>query len=393
MAERAAAGGQEVADFDLHGFVGIRLLGADPHARARVVAQLGPIEAQLKREPDITVQFVDRLEHGALTYVTWQESAFDEEAFYLLAGRGRVRAKTRIPFEAVGARCDIVCERAVPAVPLLLAIVNMTALTKGVLPLHASAFLYQGLGILATGWAKGGKTEALLGFMRNGARYIGDEWVYLTPDGRMLGIPEPIRLWRWQIRQLPEIAARLRRSEQIRLGLLDGIANAAERVAPGRGGGLAGSVLRRSIPVLRRQISVQVPPARLFGPENIALEGQVDRVFFMSSHEQPGLRMDDIDAGELATRMSASLVHERQLLLDYYGQFRFAFPDRRSDPLESAPETELALLQRAFAGRAVSWLRHPYPVDIESLVPPIVAHLPSDPSPGVPAEAPPTVER
>jgi len=54
-------------------------------------------------------------------------------------------------------------------VPHLLAVINLTALAKGVLPLHASAFTYRGLGVLATGWAKGGKTETLLEFAWLGA--------------------------------------------------------------------------------------------------------------------------------------------------------------------------------------------------------------------------------
>jgi hypothetical protein len=370
VAEQSAATNAAV-DFDLHGYVGIRLLDAEDRDRRHVVAQLGPIEATLEREPDITVRFVDRLQHGPLTYVSWQETAFDETAFYLLAGRGNISAKTRIPFENVGDRCDIVCERRQSTVPLLLAVVNMTALAKGLLPLHASAFVHDGRGVLATGWAKGGKTEALLAFMSRGARYVGDEWVYLTPDGRMFGIPEPVRLWGWQVRQLPTIAARLRRPERLRLGVLQGIANAAGTLAPRRGGGVAGSVLRRGVPMLRRQVNVQVPPARLFGAENIAQEATIDTILFMSSYDQPELHVEDIDPDELANRMAASLIHERLPLMSCYRQFRFAFPDRRSDLLERATEVELALLHKALGGRRASWLRHPYPVDIESLVAPI----------------------
>lgn len=66
--------------------------------------------------------------------------------------------------------------------PLLIALVNATALSKGVLPLHASAVTFEGTGPLVAGWSKGGKTEALLSFMRRGALYVGDEWVYLSAD-------------------------------------------------------------------------------------------------------------------------------------------------------------------------------------------------------------------
>ncbi len=105
----------------------------------------------------------------------------------------------QIPFAEIGQQqCRIVCATGLPAVPLLIPILNLTALNRGILPLHASAFRYQDVGVLTTGWSKGGKTETLLAFMDRGANYIGDEWVYISDDGRhMTGIPEPIRVWEW----------------------------------------------------------------------------------------------------------------------------------------------------------------------------------------------------
>lgn len=365
-----------VVDLDLGGRVGVRLVDADDRSRARVIAQLGPIEAPLERPPDITVRFVDRLEHGSLTAVAQGETAFDDHSFLVLSGAGRVRAKARIPFESIGGPLEIVCERALPAVPHLLASVNMTALAKDVLPLHASAFVHDGRGVLITGWAKGGKTEALLAFMRRGARYVGDEWVYLMPDGRMFGVPEPIRMWRWQLRQLPELAARASRGDRVRMALLDGVAGGIERLAPARSGGFAGNALRRVAPVLRRQVNTRVAPSRLFGPDRVQREpAPIDAVVFVSSHDQPDVRIEEVDAAEVAGRMRASLEHERHALLEAYRQHRFAFPDRRSEAIERAPETEARLLDQALAGRRVAWLRHPYPCDIDTLFPPIAARV------------------
>jgi hypothetical protein len=101
----------------------------------------------------------------------------------------------------------------------------------------------------------------------------------------------------------------------------------------------------------------------------------VDTVVFISSHDSPEVRIEEADAGEVARRMSASLAHERHGLLESYGQFRFAFPERRSEAVESAPDIEAQLLARALEGRRVAWLRHPYPCEIDSLYPPIAALL------------------
>lgn len=80
MTEQPIGRASTNVDFDLHGYVGIRLLDARENDVAKVRRQLGPLQSPLAREPDITVRFVDRLDHGPLTYVGWQESGFDERA-------------------------------------------------------------------------------------------------------------------------------------------------------------------------------------------------------------------------------------------------------------------------------------------------------------------------
>lgn len=362
-------------DFSLHGQLGVRLIDARARDRLRVLYQLGPLDGSRNGEPDVSIRFVDRIEHGRLTYVAWPECAFDDSRFYLLRGRGHVQAKAMIPMQDVGGPCEIVCERALPEVPLLIPLLNLAALGKGILPLHASAFVHRGRGVLVTGWAKGGKTEALLAFMDRGAMYVGDEWVYLTTDGRMFGLPEPIRLWRWQVQQLPEFAARLRRSSRLRMDLLGSVAALADRLTPRRSGGLPGSVLRRATPVLRRQVNVRVAPSRLFGPDRIHGPTAFDAVVLMSSHEGTTITVDDVAAEAIAARMLSSLEYERSTLLAYYRQFRFAFPDRPSPVLDRAPAIEAELAGRALRGLPAAWLRHPYPCDIASLFDPIAARI------------------
>lgn len=362
-------------DFDLHGHVGVRLLDATPSDVAKVVRQLGPLQASLTRPPDISVRFVDEIRgHGPLTFVGLGETGFDDEAFYLLRGKGNVPARTMIPFDAVGGRCEVVCERGVPAVPLLLAIVNMTALGKGLLPLHASAFVHGGTGVLATGWAKGGKTEALLALAGRGAHYVGDEWVYVTPDRSMYGVPEPIRLWGWQLAQLPEVRNRVARHRLVRLGVLDAAARAVEQATRSTPLRLS-SLLRRLAPVLRRQVYLQIPPARLFGADAIALRGRLDEVVLVTSRDGPGIAIEPIDAAELGRRVLASLEEERSPFMAHYRQFRFAFPDRRSPAVDQAVRTEEGLVERAFAGVRCSALHHPYPLQISGLVEPLESLL------------------
>jgi len=153
---KATQAGSEAIDYDLHGLAGVRLVDATPGDEAAVSRQLGPIRAPLDREPDIVVRFVDRLQTNRLRYLGAGEAAFTDDAFLVLRSKHKVPAKVRIPFAEIGDRCEIVCERGLPAVPLLVPILNLTVLARGALPLHASAFVYGGTGVVATGWSKYG---------------------------------------------------------------------------------------------------------------------------------------------------------------------------------------------------------------------------------------------
>jgi hypothetical protein len=355
-------------DYDLHGLAGVRLLDAAAGDVAAVDRQLGPIRGALRREPDIVVRFVDELEvRGPVRLLGLAEAGFSDDAFLLLRSRHKARARVQLPLdEAGGDRCEIVCERGLPAVPLLIAVLNLTVLSRGALPLHASSVIHDGTGLVATGWSKGGKTEAVLAFTANGARFVGDEWIYVEPDGRTVhGIPEPLRLWDWQLRQLPAVRAQVGRGHRMRLGTLRTVEGAG-RLAARRGGRVRRPAERVSA-FVSRQLHADVAPERLLAPGAIALSGPFDRLFLVGSWERPDTVVREIDPAEVADRMAASLEHERAPLTEAYERFRFAFPDRRNPHIDEAPERERALLRRVFAGKTAYAVEHPYPVDLEEL--------------------------
>ena len=367
----AAVHGSAWCDFDLHGMVGIRLVGASPDDRAAVARQLGPIGSPLAREPDIVIRFVERLRRDTpLELIGLDDTAWTGDDFFLLRAKHKARTRVQIAFDAIGGRCEIVCERGVPAVPLLVAIVNLTVLARGGLALHASAFRYRGTGVLVTGWSKGGKTELLLGFVEHGAEYIGDEWIYIAPDGdRMYGIPEPIRVWDWQLEQLPRYWGEIGAAESLRLATLRqahrmtaGIANTP---AEHRMGG--GRPFRRLADLIDRQRYAFLTPARSFGAKAHALSGSIDRVVFVGSSEDRRTRLEPVTAAWIAERMVHSLADERSGLLASYRRFRFAFPHRANPLLDGAAQLELERLHRMLDGRPCYALLHPYPPSIRDL--------------------------
>lgn len=359
-----------VVDYDLHGLAGLRLLNASASDAAAVTRQLGPIQAPLTRAPDIVIRFVDRLPTASrVRYLGVDEAGFTDDAFLVLRSRHKARARVQIPFQQIGQQCEIVCESGLPAVPLLIPIINLTVLAKGALPLHASAFTYHGVGVLNTGWSKGGKTETLLAFMAHGARYIGDEWVYISGDGRkMYGIPEPIRVWDWHLQHLPQYRALVGSGDRARLWAIK-LAQSLEGAMPNgaRKELFPVKAIRRVTPLLKRQSFVDIHPQKLFGEGFGTLAGTLDEIFFVVSHETPDVIVEPMDAGEIARRMVFSLQHERLDFMSYYLKFRFAFPGVSNELIERAEELQRERLAQVLAGKTAHAVYHPYPVPIPAL--------------------------
>jgi hypothetical protein len=359
----SASTGGACVDYDLHGFVGIRLLGASDSDVAAVAGQLGPIRGGLQRAPDIIIRFVDRVPAPGARLLGATEAAFTDSSFFVLRGRHKTAVRVQVPMAEVGGPCEIVCGTGVPAVPLLIPIINLTALAKGVLPLHASAFVHRGKGVLVTGWAKGGKTEALLAFVAHGAGYIGDEWVYVSPDGRRLhGIPEPITLWDWHLDDLPQFRARLTAAQRARLRAGRVVTERLGRAAQRRAG-----ILARALPLLERQGAVNATPAQLLGTRDQPLEGDFDRLFFVVSHDLRDVVVSDVSAEYVARRMVFSLLYERRDLLTEYLRFRFAFPERPNALIEDLERIQREALQGALAGKPAHLVAHPWPASIPAL--------------------------
>jgi hypothetical protein len=349
-----------VTEYDVHGLVGVRLVDATPREVAAVDRQLGPVKATapLEGDADIVVRFVDAVEAAQPARLLGAaEAGYTEDAFLILRSKHKSRTRVLFDLQRVGTPgFEIVCDRGIPAVPLLTATINLTVLSKGnALPLHGAAFTYNGTGVVVTGWSKGGKTESVLAFTAQGAQFVGDEWVYLTADGKLVhGLPEPMRLWDWQLRQLPEVRRRIGADDRRRLAAL----RVASRTAGGR-------TPPRVANLLAKQQHADVAPETLFG--ELSPTGTFDRLFFASSWERPETEVRRIDPLEVAGRMAWSLRFERSPLRAHYEMFRFAFPDRVNPLIEAAPQREEELLRKVFAGKPAFMVDHPYPVDLAEL--------------------------
>jgi len=344
-------------DYDLHGLAGIRLVDATPEDIAVVTRQVGPLQAPLEREADIIIRFVDQLEISSSIRYLGLDAGFTDDAFLVLRSKHKSRARVQIPFDRIGKRCEIVCQRGLLQVPLLIPILNLTILGKGALPLHASAFTYRDTGFLATGWSKGGKTEALLAFMAGGASYVGDEWIYLNGDGsRMYGIPEPVRVWKWHFDSLPQYRKVVRGAERGKLRLLELALT-----------GMNWLRVNRMRALLGKQLYVDVSPYELFGEEKCTLAGVPEKLLFVASHEAPEVTVRSLDAQEVSKRMVFSLQEEQLTFTSFYWKFRFAFPEAANELVETSLERQTEILNRLLAGKEAYEVLHPYPVPLPAL--------------------------
>jgi hypothetical protein len=329
--------------------------------------------------PDITIRFVDRLPaSGPVRLLGLDDAAFTDTDFLLLRSRFKSRARVAIPLDRAGSALEVTCERGLRTVPLLVPLVNLAALARGIVAVHGSVVSYGDTGILVVGWSKGGKTESVLGLMARGAEFVGDEWVYVHPDGRAVGLAEPCRVWDWQIAQLPWLAARVGRGARVRLRATAALAGAIRglRSVPLIGRTALGGVLDRGEPVVRRQLSVQVPPARLF-PGRLRHDTTVDAIVLAVSSEDPAISADPVAAAEVIRRMVRSNEHERLDLAAAALKFGFAFPDRPAAGLDGVSGREGVALTTALGNRPAWLVRHPYPPRIDDLAQAILAALPT----------------
>jgi hypothetical protein len=358
-----------VKTHSIHGIVTIAVDGAPPDVESKIWRLFGPSAGDTTSPPDIHISFTDRLPRTpGLRYVGLNEAAFDEERFYLLDAQGR---RIQIDLTQVAGPLTIRCERGVTEVPLLIELVAHALLRKGHVLLHSASFVYQGKGVVATGWRKGGKTELLLSFMANGAHFVSDEWTIVSPhEGLVRGLATIAGIWDWQLRSLPVYWSRLDAADRYRLQVLRAYRR-LYRSLPRRNRPSGG--VRRILHELGQETGpswlaqVRPQPEQLFEGRLWSGGAPLDRVLFGIMGDGDEITTRPIDTAEIAARMVASQAFERRTLGAAYDEFKFAFPNTRSAAIEDAAALERDLLVHALGGAVAYEVVHPYPVSLPQL--------------------------
>ena len=359
---------KNTVEFDIHGIIGIRLVNPSDHDIKYISKLLSEFRSDLNREPDITIVYKEKWDLGNISYLGLNEAAFNEDGFYILSN-GRQQIKVKIPFEQIGGKCEIVCEQGISGIPLLNRIINLTFLKKKYLPIHASAFSYNDLSVLVIGWSKGGKSEALFSFINHGAKFIGDEIVIISADGKkMFGIPVPVSIWEWQFSEIPDLIPPLSMQQKVLFGsihFLDGVHKISKKVKLNNNSLI--SLLGDALPTLKKQLNIRVAPEKMFNGKLQWEKVNLDRIVLTMSYSKEEILVSECHKDEIINRMICSNLFEFDSLYQYYNTFKFAFPGIKNEFLESLPEVYNELLPKALSGVESYKVLHPYPVSYERL--------------------------
>jgi hypothetical protein len=345
----------------------IRLQGAGPADADAISRQLGLPLTHPQGKAAVTVEFSDGLDAGDMTLFGAGHVGFTNDEFRILRDSTGRSVDVSIPFEKLGRQTTLKVRRGVDHIPLLPNIVCFTALCRGFLPIHASSFRFQEQGVMVAGWCEGGKTEALLGFLDQGAQPIADDWTLLDPSlEKMIGLPLPVTLWDWHLTELPSIRHRLPRRTRAQQGALRGCDRFLDFVNRRRVPMPFGGLRRKLEGLVRRQRHVCLPMAQLSSTQTSPTP--IDKLFLIENHSSSSTRIAPIDPHKVADRMVWALEQEMKPLREFYTMYRFAFPERSNQLFESTATIHNERLHKAFAGKEAYLITHPHPAPIGRIV-------------------------
>lgn len=362
-----AAGRFERVDFDIHGLIGMRLINASAGDLAAVCRQVGDFRKALLRPPDVTLRFMNCLSTSPVQHLGPGKGFTNGEFLSITAETGRPGSS--IPLDQLGSPCEIVCASGQKSLPLLMPILNLSALAKGCAVIHGSALVHNGVGIILAGWAGSGKTNALLGFVSIGAEFIGDEWILLRADGeQMYGFGGQIGLSASHFETLGATNLGFQGARRI---FLDGLSLSSQMLKQmfKRKGkhSRARSVTARALSALQESFIPRRTPRELFPGHVRSLAAKPSKLFLLLRHDSPQITLERAAPPELALRVAHLVQHEQSTLMEHYHAFRFAFPDRANTLIECMAERRQQLLTSALAGMETYIVRHPYPFSFADL--------------------------
>ena len=355
-------------DFNLHSLFSIRLEDPTPETIQAVKNQLGVSPSSLQEELDLTVCYVDHF-NAPMSHLVMGSTGFTHDEFYVVSSTGRKAFRVQFPFHALGEPCRVICEAGTTEIPLLHLIINLRMLAKGLMPIHASAFVFDGTGVVVNGWPKGGKTSTLFSFLAHGAQFISDDWLFVDSDSRIYGLMQPIKLSDWQLNQLPDYQQRVSRTKQWTIQGIRWLDTVMQTVPESlQTDFLPTKAFYKGLKRLNNsQRHVYLSPEQLFGSDLVAPTGDFDVLLLTLSQETSDVVITPM-ATELAIeRLLAAFQYEWLQWEKYYIQYLYAFPHRPNLLMDTSHKKQRELLEHILKNKPIFAVSHPHPVALDKL--------------------------
>ena len=364
-------------DYDFHGILGLRLVDPNLSFARWVGAELEPLGTSASSiDPDLSVartsaSVTSDAQFSLGNAGDYQECVYSDSELWLRSDGEFLN----IPFEELGKRCEIRYTsefRARRAWRYVRPILQIGLLEKGALAVHASSMIYRDKGILFAGWAESGKTEALLGFLMDGASMISDKWTIVSERGNaMYSFPSRVTMRDWVPKYLPEILEILTPGQKRRLRIGGAMTALASRVLQSvRGSDSVAMVSEVLRPALDTGRTVTIDQSQLAGltgrnvkSNSAATRAPFDKLFLLLPSNRQDIRVEPSTAAEVSPRLAECASYERRHLFGLYSKFKYAIPNAPPTALDDVKEREESMLQRVLATKEVYQVLAPFPCD------------------------------
>jgi hypothetical protein len=328
-------------------------VAASTSEAADLSGRLGLPETEPPSDPDLVVTFAD--EELALEDVQLlgDDSGFDGERFLIL---GRLAGGARAGAVRLGEPIELVSSHRARSLPLLVPLLDLAALRKSVLPLHAAVFSFEERGIAVLGWPHAGKTSALLAFLGRGARLVADDRAYVSFDPpHVAGLRGGIELRGHHLEALSNLPHPPGAAVRVRLRLSLGADRLQARAARQSPSGPLSRLGARAAAAVAAATAAEVLPQGVVGDEGVDVE-RIDTVFLMMRQLRGAISVESLSGVSARERLLALARHDRAQLRELVQKYRFAFPGTADqlDRIESIEALRIETLARDTPVFAVS---------------------------------------
>lgn len=331
--------------FNLHGLVRLEIFTEREKSVREIMYHLSEMESPEDTEaPDIVLR--DYSEKPLLA------DAFSIEGYYFYENGVLDIPPYRMCFDLKSSPVRVWSDHFVLPVNFL---IEVALLRKGYTFLHSAGVQWQGRNFLFPAHGGTGKTALVTGLMKKGAKLFGDDLI-VVGKGHVLGYPQDFSVYPYHVGLLglkdPSLTRAFRK---------DAFLDFFVRLT-GSSDWLVLRAIRSFFSRLKTRC-VNVSPREIFGSDIFASAGKIDRVFFLSRHQETrkGISIVSEDPSILSRKCVNILLlewHESSRFLYLYGALSGLSP-------ADLDQQAFGILEQAFRSAPCATIHVPasFPVD------------------------------